>query len=154
MADRMRRVWAPIDVGVLAVSSGVTGYFRPLSILEAELDRKVRLFTVTRVICKIWVTPQVNNNPVYMMHGLRIDNENSTGITPGANETADWILHGSIWASGTAAAWKESDATLIDNRSQRKSQGEESELRWYYENLGNSNDLYVGFQGRALLLLP
>ena len=78
MAERMKRMWAPIDTGVIAVSAGVSSYFLVASELEASLDREVRAFTVTRVICKIWVTPQVADDPVYLAHGLRIENDISS----------------------------------------------------------------------------
>ena len=150
-------MWAPIDTGVLGIDAGTLGFLGVLSILEASLDREIRQFTVTRVIADIRVTPKDDDgDPVYLMHGMRIENENvaSDAISPADNETADWILHGTVWASGTIAGWSEANTRHIDNRSQRKSQGEESELRWYYENVGNTNSLYFAIQGRALLLIP
>ena len=157
MADRMSRMWAPIDSGVLNIGAGTSGFLLVNSVLEASLDREIRQFTVTRVVAKIWVASHTADENVYLMHGMRIDNENVQvgSITPSADETADWILHGSVWArTPQLAQFLERDVSHIDNRSQRKSQGEQSELRWYYENVGGSNTLYFGIQGRALLLIP
>ena len=149
-------MWAPIQTGVLTLTAGDTTALLVNSVLETTLGREVRQFTVTRVIAKIYLAPYVNDQVVYMTHGMRIENENvaSDAVDPADNETADWILHGTVWASGSTAAWNEARTVNIDNRSQRKSQGEESELRWYVKNVGASNTQYVAIQGRALLLLP
>ena len=155
MADRMRRMWAPIDSGVLSLPAAGDVNLLINSVLETALAREVRQFTVTRVIARIYVTPQVNGAPVYLFHGVRIENENVPvgAITADVDETADWILHGTVWDSGVAADWNEAKTVVIDNRSQRKSQGEQSELRWYLSNVG-ANGMYVAVQGRALLLIP
>ena len=156
MAERMQRMWAPIDTGVLSLPAGDTSALLLLSELESSLGREIRQFTVTRIIARIRVTPVIDDNPVYMIHGVRIENENvpADGISPRYDETADWILHGTVYASGDAARWEETNTVVIDNRSQRKSQGEQSELRWYVENSGLTNMLYYSIQGRALVLLP
>ena len=155
MADRMRRVWAPIDTGVLTLPANGDSYALVNSELEQSLDRSVRQFTVTRVIAKVYVAPQITNDVVYLFHGVRIENENVPvgTVNPIDDQDADWILHGTVWNWGEAAGWDEAKTVNIDNRSQRKSQGEQSELRWYMSN-GGGNGLYVAVQGRALLLLP
>ena len=155
MAERMRRAWAPIDTGVLTLAGNADAFALVNSELEAALDRSVRQFTVTRIIAKIYVTPEVTGNIAYLFHGVRIENENVPvgSLNPIADQDADWILHGTVWDRGTSAAWDEAKTVNIDNRSQRKSQGEQSELRWYLSNGGGST-LYVAVQGRALLLLP
>jgi len=149
-------MWAPIQSGIMTLTAGETTALLVNSVLEATLGREVRQFTVTRVIAKIYLAPYADGQVVYMTHGMRIENENVAhdAVDPADNETADWILHGTVWASGEVARWQETNTVNIDNRSQRKSQGEESELRWYVKNVGASNWQYVAIQGRALLLLP
>jgi len=155
MADRMARAWAPIDTGVITLAGNADVFALINSELEAAMGRSIRQFTVTRIIAKIYVTPVVLNNNAYLFHGVRIDNENVPAgtLNPVADQDADWILHGTVWNQGIVADWNEAKTVNIDNRSQRKSQGEQSELRWYLSNGGGSS-LYVAVQGRALLLLP
>ena len=76
MAERMRRAWAPIDTGILTLAGNSDAYALINSELEGALDRSVRQFTVTRIIAKIYVSPTVTNDLVYLFHGVRIENEN------------------------------------------------------------------------------
>ena len=154
MPDRMRRVWAPIDTGVLDMAGGANVFVYVNALVDAALDRDIRQFTVTRVIASIYASPGIEDDPVYFMHGMRIENANVAlgSITP-EDDTADWILHGTVWASGGVAQWAEANTVHIDNRSQRKSQGEQAQLRWYITNVGANSGL-IAIQGRALLLLP
>ncbi len=155
MPERMRRVWAPIDTGVITIAGGADAYALINSELELALDRSVRQFTVTRVIAKVYSVTAVGTSNSYLFHGVRIDNENVPvgTLNPIDDQDADWILHGTVWNHAASGVFVESEAATIDNRSQRKSQGEQSELRWYMSNAG-VNALYVAIQGRALLLLP
>jgi len=149
MPDRMQRMWAPINLVDASLVAGATLRVDVLSNLEAFLGRELRAWTVTRVVG----TLQVVGADSQYYYGLRVENENvALGvIDPEADATADWILHGSVWTQSTV--YYPRDVITIDNRSQRKSRGEQSKLYFYVENAS----LVAGsvtLVGRALMLLP
>ena len=150
MADRMTRMWAPMNVQPrIAMPAGAVLRVNVLNVLEASLGRTLRAWTVTRFICNL----QVNSLDTTFQWGLRVENENVLlgSIDPEADSTADWISHGGILTQ--SVLYDIRDRIAIDNRSQRKSHGEQSDLFFYVENTG----LVAGSMslvGRVLLLLP
>ena len=150
MADRMTRMWAPMNVQPpLVMAAGSVARVNVLNILEVALGRTLRAWTVTRFICNL----QVNSNDTSFQWGLRVENENVAlgSIDPEADSTADWISHGGVYVRQTAADVR--DLIQIDNRSQRKSHGEQSDLFFYIENTGLVAGSFT-LVGRVLLLLP
>ena len=150
MADRMSRMWAPVAATGYVLNAGAILSVSVTSILEAALDREVRQWTVTRFVGRLQL---VSENETFYMWGMRVENENVPlgSVEPMGDSTADWILHG---GATVVSGWDGiSDSIVIDNRSQRKSQGEQSELRFYVENYAGGNG-EVSIVGRALLLLP
>ncbi len=150
--DRMQRMWAPVQFP--SVSLGAGGVMRAdcTATLEAALGRELRQWTVTRVVGNVQFT--AINEPAEYFYGMRVENENVPlgSIDPEPDATADWIF----WAGGIVQAsnsWYTRDMINIDNRSQRKSQGEQSKLFVYFENVG-AGTLYTTMHARVLLLLP
>ena len=150
MADRMTRMWAPINVQpYLGMAAGAIARVNVLNVLEASLGRQLRAWTVSRFICNL----QFNSPNTSFQWGLRVENENVLlgSIDPEADSTADWISHGGMYTQSPLYDFR--DNIAIDNRSQRKSHGEQSELFFYVENTGLVGGSFT-LVGRALLLLP
>ena len=150
MADRMARMWAPFSVQPeITLAAGAVSRVDILSILEVALGRSFRAWTVTRVVGIL----QVASSDTSFQWGLRVENENVAlgSIDPEADSTANWILHGGIYTQNSAFLPR--DMITLDNRSQRKSQGEQSRLYLYVENTGLVGGA-VTMVGRALMLLP
>ena len=150
MAERMSRMWAPVAATGYVLPAGLTMTVSVNSILEVALDRELRQWTVTRFVGRLQL---VSENETFYMWGMRVENENVPlgSVAPLADSTADWILHGGVVTQ--SGGYYPSESIMIDNRSQRKSQGEQSELRFYVQNYAGS-DGEVSLVGRALLLLP
>ena len=150
MAERMSRMWAPVAATGYVLNAGAILSVSVTSILEVALDREVRQWTVTRFVGRLQM---ITEGQTHFMWGMRVENENVPlgSVEPLADSTADWILHGG--ATLGSGVFYVRDEILIDNRSQRKSQGEQSELRFYVENYAGDN-AEVSLVGRALLLLP
>ena len=148
--DRMQRMWAPVHWDSASLAPGGIARADCTAILEASLGRELRQWTVTRVVG----TLQFNSSTAEFFYGMRVENENVPlgTIDPEPDATADWLF----WGGGIAgsATFHLRDAINIDNRSQRKSQGEQSKLFFYWEHAGAANTLYTSFHGRVLLLLP
>ena len=157
MADRMARVWSPTTTGgVVTLAAG--GFMEmpliPSTALLLTQDRLMRDWTVTRIVGRMDFDSAGNSS---MYYGIRVANENETGgmINPGADPTADWMLWGGIdvWNCTYQGACGKLYFLDIDNRSQRKSRGMESELRLYVYNAGGSV-ADVSWTGRTLVLVP
>ena len=150
MADRMDRMWAPVSVQPhIALAAGAVSRVDVLSNLEVALGRTLRAWTVTRFVGRM----QLISSDTQFQWGMRVENENVLlgSVDPEADSTADWILHGGL--STNVNTHLPMDAVMFDNRSQRKSQGEQSRLYFYIQNTGLVGG---GFSivGRALMLLP
>ena len=89
------------------------------------------------------------------MWGARIANQNEVigTIGPGTDQTADWMMYGGVSTSRDHENTRIADAIDIDSRSQRKSRGMESELRFYMQNIG-VNTMQYEWVGRVLILVP
>ena len=149
--DRMQRMWAPVHWGSTSLGAGGVARADCTAILEASLGRQLRQWTVTRVVGTLQFAVAAGDTEFF--YGMRVENENVPlgSIDPEPDATADWLF----WGGGiTDSAFLLRDAITIDNRSQRKSQGEQSKLYLYWENAGGANTLYTTFHGRVLLLLP
>ena len=150
--DRMQRMWAPVHWDTASLAPGGVARGDCTAILEASLGRQVRQWTVTRFVgtLQFWV----NAGEVEFFYGTRVENENVPlgSVDPEPDATADWLFWGGGKVSSAQVLLR--DAINIDNRSQRKSQGEQSKLFFYWEHAGAANTLYTSFHGRALLLLP
>ncbi len=148
--DRMERMWAPVQFGVTTLGPGGIARADCTAILEAALGRELRKWTVTRVVGSL----QFASTGAEFFYGMRVENENVPlgTIDPEPDATADWLF----WGGGEVQtdAFLLRDAITIDNRSQRKSLGEQSKLFLYWEHAGAANNLYTTFHGRVLLLLP
>ena len=152
MPDRMTRMWAPVNAGA-AMGAAAVSRTDVTSILEVALGRDLRAWTVTRFVGHLQVWSAVTGQFSEWMWGMRVENENVPlgSIDPDADSTANWIFHGGIWTIISGPSPK--DMITIDNRSQRKSQGEQSRLYFYMENTGgNAGEFRL--IGRALMLLP
>ena len=152
--DRMQRMWAPVHWDSAAVAPGGVARADCTAILEASLGRELRQWTVTRVVG----TLQFRSLGAEFFYGMRVENENVPlgTIDPEPDATADWLFWGGgiTESPGGEDFFYLRDAINIDNRSQRKSQGEQSKLFLYWEHAGAANTLYTTFHGRVLLLLP
>ena len=151
--DRMSRMWSPATTIVstaLAATARAEVVIAPSQTLEAAQDRTIREWTVARIIGSLQVTTASNSS---LFYGIRVANENEVfgSIDPGAQQTADWMWWGGIYTS--EALYLPRDEIKIDNRSQRKSKGMESELRFYILNAGPSTAAFV-LNTRTLLLVP
>ena len=150
--DRMQRMWAPVQWDTAGLAPGGIARADCTAILEASLGRELRQWTVTRVVGLLQF--RVSAGEVEFFYGMRVDNENVPlgTIDPEPDSTADWVF----WGGGITGnqQYNLRDGISIDNRSQRKSQGEQSKLFLYWEHAGAANTLYITFHGRALLLLP
>ena len=151
MADRMSRMWAPVNAGIVMPPGSVTRT-DVTSILEVQLGRQLRDWTVTRFVGNLQVWSSLPGISEFMW-GMRVENENVPlgTIDPEADMTANWIFHGGVWNEIAYPAPR--DLIAIDNRSQRKSQGEQSRLYFYMENTGAVTGEFR-LIGRALMLLP
>jgi len=149
MADRMARMWAPVRTSIDTLAAGAVMRIDMLSILEVALGRDFRQWTVTRIVGNL----QVASSATEFVWGVRVENENVLlgSVDPLEDATADWILHGGLYTN-TSAVYPR-DIVKIDNRSQRKSHGEQSKLFFYIQNTGGAGG-QVGFIGRALMLIP
>jgi len=149
--DRMTRMWAPVHFDTETLGAGGVARADCLQTLETSLGRDLRSWTVTRVVgtLQFWSAAEVES-----FYGMRVENENVPlgTIDPEPDATADWLFWGGQVTGGYDIA-RLSDAIQIDNRSQRKSQGEQSKLFFYWENAGGG-DLYTTIHARVLLLLP
>ena len=150
--DRMRRMWAPIHWDTATLAPGGVARADCIAILEASLGRELRQWTVTRVVGTLQFS--TSGGEVEFFYGMRVENENVPvgTIDPEPDATADWLFWGGGNTEMTSIGLR--DAINIDNRSQRKSQGEQSKLFLYWEHAGAANNLYTSFHGRILLLLP
>ena len=148
--DRMQRMWAPLHFDVANLAPGGIARADCTAILEASLGRELRQWTVTRVVGML----QFASLGAEFFYGMRVENENVAlgTIDPEPDATADWLFWGGGYTSSEPLYLR--DAINIDNRSQRKSQGEQSKLFLYWEHAGAANTLYTTFHGRILLLLP
>ena len=151
MPDRMNRMWAPVNGGTPMPAISVAR-LDVLSILEVALGRELRAWTVTRFVghLQVWSTAAAISE---WMWGMRVENENVPlgSIDPEADANANWIFHAGVWTRGQDAY--PSESVHIDNRSQRKSQGEQSRLYFYVENTGGTAGEFR-LIGRALMLFP
>ena len=150
--DRMARVWSPTTTaGLTSVPAGATwaGVLVPGTDLVATQDRRLRDWTVTRIVGSLQFTSEGTTTFYY---GVRVYNENetATAVTPGSETTADWMFWGAVTTQVGAVYPR--DMIVVDNRSQRKSRGMESELRIVIQNSGSNG--YVSWTGRCLLLVP
>ncbi len=151
MADRMRRLWAPWDLGEFTITAGNDASIDTLGEVEFQLQRELRQWTLTRLILQLQLHT-VAGGQSESMYGLRVENENVPlgTIDPMSDPEADWIYISGRMVED-AGFW--GNAVIdIDNRSQRKSQGEQSRLLWYLHNAG-PDTLYVSVHGRCLLLI-
>jgi len=153
MADRMSRLWSPATTvfpAVLAAGGQAEVKIAPSGTLEVVQDRTIRDWTVARIIGTLQFTTVATSTWVY---GVRVANENEVfgSIDPGAQQTADWMFWGAMTTSNGSYNYR--DAVHIDNRSQRKSRGMESELQLYILNAGPSSGDFVAVL-RTLLLVP
>ena len=156
--DRMARVWSPgTNVGPTGIAA--LGYseigLAPSAALTASQDRIVRDWTVTRILGRMQLDVSAGDRAnVYV--GIRIANENEVAgnITPGGEQTADWLYWTGLdverLSTNTHVPAQE---IVIDNRSQRKSRGMESVLVLYTYNAG-PDFVYMWWSGRTLLLVP
>ena len=149
--DRMERMWAPLHFGSASLAAGGIARADVLAILEASLGRTLRKWTVTRVVGELQFR---NTAEAEFFYGMRVENENVPlgTVDPDPDATADWLF----WGGGIIdePSYHMRDAIHIDNRSQRKSLGEQSRLYLYWEHAGAAGTLFTTFHGRALLLLP
>ena len=150
--DRMQRMWAPLHWDSASLAPGGIARADCTAILEASLGRELRQWTVTRVVGLLQFATSAGS--IEFFYGMRVENENVPlgTIDPEPDATADWLFWGGGYSSG--ADFQLRDGINIDNRSQRKSQGEQSKLFLYWEHAGAANTLYTTFHGRVLLLLP
>jgi len=150
--DRMQRMWAPVHFDTATLAPGGVARADCTAILEASLGRELRQWTVTRVVGTLQFYTSAGSTEFF--YGMRVDNENVPlgTIDPEPDATADWLFWGGGKTGATSVYLR--DAINIDNRSQRKSQGEQSKLFLYWEHAGAANSLYTTFHGRVLLLLP
>ena len=151
--DRMSRIWSPATtvVATQILSSGnAEVVIAPSQALEIAQDRTIRDWTVARIIGNLQVYSDGESSFFY---GIRVANENETFamIEPGADQTADWMWWGGMYTNSGDVYPR--DAIGIDNRSQRKSKGMESELRFYIQNVGPNTGYFV-LNTRVLLLVP
>ena len=150
--DRMARVWSPTTTaGPIAVPAGAvfSAVLVPGVDLVTTQDRRMRDWTVTRIVGSLQF---VTTGTTTFYYGIRVYNENetATAITPGSEPTADWMFWGAVTTEN--ASFHIRDQVVVDNRSQRKSRGMESELRIVIQNSGNNGS--VAWTGRCLLLVP
>ncbi len=150
--DRMARVWSPTTTaGDVALAAGATwsAVLVPGSDLVSTQDRRMRDWTVTRIVGSLQF--QTTGTTTFY-YGVRVYNENetATAITPGSDPTADWMFWGGL--TTTSADYFPRDQVVVDNRSQRKSRGMESELRIVIQNSGSNGSF--SWTGRCLLLVP
>ncbi len=153
MADRMSRIWSPATTAFpvnLPMGGQAEVDIAPSGTLESAQDRTMREWTVARIIGTLQVGSSVETSWFY---GIRVANENEGfgTIDPAAQQTADWMWWGGIY-QGTGT-YVPRDAIAIDNRSQRKSRGMESVLRFYITNAGPDVGSFV-LNTRTLLLVP
>ena len=151
--DRMKRMWAPVHWDSATLAAGGIARADCTAIVEASLGRELRQWTVTRVVGNLQFGS--SSGDIEFFYGMRVENENVPlgSIDPEPDATADWLFWGGgiqVYTGGFVMR----DAISIDNRSQRKSQGEQSKLFFYWEHAGASSTLYTTFHGRVLLLLP
>jgi len=151
--DRMSRIWSPATTIVstaVAATARAEVVIAPSATLEAAQDRTIREWTVARIIGSLQVVTGGNSSVFY---GIRVANTNEVfgSIDPGAQQTADWMWWGGVYTG--LGGYSPSDEIKIDNRSQRKSKGMESELRFYILNAGPSTAYFV-LNTRTLLLVP
>ena len=153
--DRMRRMWSPSTGGTalpLAAGNSLESDIAPSTTLQLSLDRTPRDWTIARIIGNIqFATQTAAPNEANMYVGIRVANENEPHfmINPGIDQTADWMFWEGLVISSLFA--EPANALSIDNRSQRKSRGEESKLRLYIFN-GGPYDVYCWFSLRVLML--
>ena len=156
--DRMSRIWSPgLTIGRVAVAAFGESEFRmvPSTSLIFAQDREIRDFTVTRIVGRLMVYSAVEGSGIQCMWGARIANQNEVigTIGPGTDQTADWMMYGGVSTSRDHENTRIADAIDIDSRSQRKSRGMESELRFYMQNIG-VNTMQYEWVGRVLILVP
>ena len=152
--DRMARVWSPTTtVGLLALTGGnsIAMVLVPGTELVLSQDRRMRDWTVTRIVGSLQFESIATTTFYY---GVRVYNENEASnlVLPGDEPTADWMFWGAITIKGGGATMLPRDQVVIDNRSQRKSRGMDSELRLVIQSSGA--DGYFAWTGRCLLLVP
>ena len=153
MADRMSRVWSPsTNVGwsVLPNAGYVEATLAPSLALQIAQDRVMRDWTVTRILMTLQF---ISAGTSQLYYGIRVANENEVpgNLTPGTDQTADWMLWGGLQVDSITL--NAANCLNIDNRSQRKSRGMESELRLYLYNAGPDTS-YMAYTARTLLLVP
>ena len=150
--DRMQRMWAPVHWDSAVLVPGGIARADCTAILEASLGRELRQWTATRVVGTLQFYASAAEAEFF--YGMRVENENVPlgVIDPEPDATADWLFWGGGITDSTYFSMR--DAITIDNRSQRKSQGEQSKLFFYWENASAAGTLYTTFHGRVLLLLP
>ena len=156
--DRMARVWSP-GTNVLDSTISNGGYseigLAPSLALLAAQDRIIRNWTVTRVVGRMQLdVADGDRAQVYV--GIRVANENEVAgnISPGTEQTADWMYWTGVTVSRVYGVAPSYPVEIeIDNRSQRKSRGMESVLVLYTFNAG-SDTVYMRWSGRTLLLVP
>ena len=149
--DRMARAWAPIAVPSYTMVSGAAISINCLVHLDTAMGRELRSWTVTRLVANLQLTSSGSSEFYW---GLRVANENEPAgsIDPAFEQNADWVLWGGAMAGVHPFGLAET-LVPIDNRSQRKSRGNESQLLFYISNAGPDTG-YIALHGRALMLLP
>ena len=152
MADRMRRVWSPgTTMGYdTVVAGGAVEYtMMPSSALILAQDREMRDWTITRIVATLQAYSVSTTTFIY---GIRVvsDTEAPGTVSPGTDQMLDWMLWGGITVGSN---WNSYGGPYIniDNRSQRKSQGMDSTLRLYIDNVGGATG-YFAWTGRVLAL--
>ena len=150
--DRMSRVWSPTTtVGKISLTGGnsIAMILVPGTELVTTQDRRMRDWTVTRIVGSLQFT-SVGTTTFY--YGVRVYNENESSnlVLPGDEPTADWMYWGGVTISTNSIYPR--DQVVVDNRSQRKSRGMDSELRLVIQSSGS--DGYLAWTGRCLLLVP
>ena len=151
--DRMSRVWSPTTtVGMLALTGGnsIAMILVPGAALVTTQDRRLRDWTVSRIVGSLQFITSGTTTTFY--YGVRVYNEHEASnlVLPGDEPTADWMFWGALTTNATTMYPR--DQVVVDNRSQRKSRGMDSELRLVIQSAGS--DGYFAWSGRCLLLVP
>jgi len=150
--DRMSRVWSPTTtVGDIALTGGnsIAMILVPGAALVLTQDRTIRDWTVTRIVGTLQFQ---STGTTTFYYGIRVYNEHESAdlVIPGDEATADWMFWGGI--TTTSPEYFPRDQVVVDNRSQRKSRGMDSELRLVIQSSGSNGSF--SWTGRCLLLVP
>ena len=148
---RMRRLWLPFRTAPTALAGASNVRVDVKSQLEAQQDRELFQFTVTRIIVGMSFSSD-NSGRGTFMYGMKFENDNvSSGlVTPLNDPTADWLFWGE---SPIEFNRMEPQGRIdLDINTQCRARGSSSALWFIVVN----NTSYAGdFQvtGRALVLI-